>query len=600
MPRVVTISAPTDVSIENLETPASGHFHLLDDSLTTQQVTDALNLIRQKSGGTETHREIKAAWTVSDVAYWSSFLCFYTERSPSFMPNSSLLEKIYGFILMIEIKVSGTWHVGIFKKGATGVDEALGKYLKPPSRKHFSRAFGKGATYQKLSLKRMTASKHELLASSYEANDLKTALPSLGVTRSVPRSLRMRHDNHGSISITPGTFRLQKSGGRCDIDELAELVISVAKEIKRSSPNEFLDVLPQEIDFATKPNKVRPIGVLIELGALLESDSIEVLKTVANGNDEKVTARYLLETLGGSLKAVKNGAEWDLKNDQGVIVAGLKETTNGYGLRKILNNSLKVVETVENPCEKYLFATWINRNGFLRVVFSEPEYLYSGGQLYQRTGYDSDIALVRSVITKCGDLNHATSEKGTPVSADTKFPDKSIFRITEDVILKNSDYLWCGDLGDEWADYISLSKDKIIFAHCKHKADCTLGAGQYQIVVAQALKNLGNVKSTPADFLRKIISTSKHKTLGKTQIQKLRTPQKTWAAFKSDLIARIEDRNFAREVHLIITMLSAADFDAGPQNAKEKASFTQLIWLLSSFINSCRELGATPRIVCKP
>ena len=299
------------------------------------------------------------------------------------------------------------------------------------------------------------------------------------------------------------------------------------------------------------------------------------------------------------MEAVKNGSEWDLKNDQGVIVACLKETTDGYGLKRILNNSLKVFETVENSDEKCLFATWINRNAFFRVVFSNPEYFYSGGQLYRRTGYDSDIALVRSVITTCGDLNQATSEKGTPVPAATKFPVNSIFRITEDVILKNSDYLWCGDLGDEWADYISLSKDKIIFAHCKHKVDCTLGAGDYQTVIAQALKNLGNVKSTPDDFSRKIISTSKKKTLGNTQIQKLRTPCKTWADFSRDLVARIENRNFAREVHLIITMLSAADFDAGPKDAKEKAGFTQLIWLLSSFINSCRELGATPRIICR-
>jgi hypothetical protein len=588
------------ITLADLETPASGNFHQLDDALTNQEVETAFDKILASSDATEAcPRLLRKAEVVNGNNFWASLLVFCSEPKPSFLPKSKFKEKVYGFTLLIEAEVAGKWIIGLFKKGAAGIDEALGDVLITPKRGAFARAFTKGATYQKLSLKRMTASKHELLASSYEANDLRTALPTLGVTRSVPRSLRLYHNTYGSISITPGTFRLQKSGGRCGIGELAQLVILIAKEISRSNPNEFLDVLPQERDFSAKPQNLRPIGVLIELGALLESDDIELFKSDQNGVDENVLAKDLQDTLGGSLDTVKKGAVWDLRNDQGNIVAELKETPNGYALKKVLNNSLKVVETKANVKEQCLFATWINRNTYFRVVFSDPEYFYSGGQLYHRTGFDSDVAIVRSFITNCSALKDATSEKGTPAPADTDFPANTIFQIAEDVLYKDSDYLWCGDLGDEWADYISLYKTKIVFAHCKHKADCTLGAGDYQIVLAQALKNLGNVKSTPKEFCRKIKSTSKKPTLGSTKIQKLRTAQKTWAEFETDLVARIVGPNFAREVHLIITMLSEADFDAGPQDEKERASFTQLIWLLSSFISSCRELGAIPKIICK-
>jgi hypothetical protein len=47
-------------------------------------------------------------------------------------------------------------------------------------------------------------------------------------------------------------------------------------------------------------------------------------------------------------------------------------------------------------------------------------------------------------------------------------------------------------------------------------------------------------------------------------------------------------------------MLSAQEFNTEAQKLKKKASFNQLVWLLSSFINSCRELGAVPKIICNP
>jgi hypothetical protein len=196
-------------------------------------------------------------------------------------------------------------------------------------------------------------------------------------------------------------------------------------------------------------------------------------------------------------------------------------------------------------------------------------------------------------------LNSATSEKGKPQLGDTQFPLNSIFRITEDSLLNNSDFLWCSDLGDEWADYIGLKDTAIIFAHCKHGKKTTLGATGYQEVIGQAIKNLGNVKSTPAEFCKKIKAAENTGAWAGTGIDRLRTPRKTWADFQNEAIARIENSNFSREVHLVITMLSEKEFDAEAKRAKRKASFNQLVWLLAAFINSCRELGAIPKIICR-
>ena len=335
---------------------------------------------------------------------------------------------------------------------------------------------------------------------------------------------------------------------------------------------------------------------------IFDSSSIEVSRTQTSGNERKVRPELLLRILGGALNATKNGAEWDLKNESGRVVASLKEAAGGYGLKSGLHPSIQVKQLGGNTTEKCRLATWINRNELFRIVFSQPEYFYSNGQLYHRTGFDSDVALVRRVITARHELNLADSEKGKPepnTATDMQFPAKSIFRIVEDSLLQNSDYLWCSDLGDEWADYISLNNDAIIFAHCKHGKKTTLGATPYQVVVGQAMKNLGNVKSTPSEFTKKIETAGKKPTWKSTGIQKLRTPSKTWANFKTDFEKKIGNPNFAREVHLVITMLSVVEFQAEAKKTKKKASFVQLVWLLSSFINSCLEMGATPKIICK-
>lgn len=589
----------SDVALDNLQTPASGNFHLLNKALSKLQVKTAFDTIIEKAGVKEEKRQIRQKRILRRVDYWASFICVSCEAAPSFLPNSNLLEKTFGFFLVIEVEIGRVWYIGIFKKGVAGIDKAVESWLKRPSRRSFSRAFADGGTYQKLSLKRMTASKHELLGASYEAANLKTTLPTLGVTRSVPRSIRIRHGTYGMISITPGTFRIQKSGGRCGIDALADLVIIVAKEIRKSRANEFLDLLPQEIDFSEKPKTLQPIGVLIEIAALLDADDIEIWLKKKTGRERKVDPKCLLSRIGGALDAKRCGNEWDLINDDERIVGRLKETGSGYSFGNVIDQSIEVKQTEKNPMERCRFTTWINRNELFRVVFSKPEYFYSGGQLYKRKGLDSDIDLVRRAMCPCSDLESANSEKGEPKTVDTQFPVDSIFRIVEDSILNNSDYLWCSDLGDEWADYISLRDEAVVFAHCKYSKKTTLGASGYQEVVAQAIKNLGNVRSTPEEFSNKIKAAESTQTWGNTKIKRLRTRRKAWSGFQGALTERISSIHFAREVQLIINMLSVKEFDEEKEKPIKRACFTQLVWLLSAFINSCRELGAVAKIICK-
>jgi hypothetical protein len=168
----------------------------------------------------------------------------------------------------------------------------------------------------------------------------------------------------------------------------------------------------------------------------------------------------------------------------------------------------------------------------------------------------------------------------------------------EDFHCAPSEFLWCSDLGDEWADYIALNEGSIVFAHCKHGKQ-TLGATSYQEVVGQALKNLGRVQGTPEVFEGKIKDAAATNTWKHTGIIRLRGG-KLWDEFEVAAIKRLRDPNVLREVHLVVSMLSLTAYDAAAAAVKKKPHFIQLVWLLASFMNSTREHGGTPIIVCAP
>ena len=72
------------------------------------------------------------------------------------------------------------------------------------------------------------------------------------------------------------------------------------------------------------------------------------------------------------------------------------------------------------------------------------------------------------------------------------------------------------------------------------------------------------------------------------------------ADFEKMALQRIRDPDVRREVYLVISMLSLAQWNASAIAQNKSPYFIQLVWLLSSFVNSTRERGARPRIICAP
>lgn len=586
------------LTLQDLTVPTSGQFFGLAAAMTNAQVAQVFDDVGAPVVAQREANILREALWLQTIPYWCSFVCFPVEHPPPFAPNSQLRDRRFVFLLLIELQDQAHRSLGVFKAGIAGLGNTLEQLITPIARRSFIRAFSTRARYEKLSLRRMTVSPHELRASSYEAADLEVTLPSLAITRSVPRRLSLQHRDHGTISITVSSSRVHKSGPREVVAALARLTRDVGRESRRGSGSAFLDSFPAAIQFDEKPTTLVPRGVLIEWAALLDNNSLELRRTRADGSITPFRSKSLLRLLGGVLTTRKQQTEWVLKNEtRGFTVGRLRENKRGYALAELLHQTVNVHST-DGLIQKSL-TTWLREEQPFQIAFSSPDYFFSAGNLYKRAGFDREVDLVRSIMQPRVALANVNSEKGKPLptsAAQTVFPPNSIFRFVEDVEYAQADYLWCTDLGDEWADYVVLVDDKLIFSHCKH-GQLKASATPYQEVVGQALKNLGRAQAMPQTVAKKIKGAAAKNTWGNTGIVRLRGG-KPWAAFEAAAIDRVSDPNAAREVHLVISMLSLAGYNAAATS--KRPSFIQLVWLLASFMNSTREHGARPVIICRP
>jgi hypothetical protein len=546
------------VTINDLSAPTSGQFFRLNAPLTNADVNGIFDDAVHNATGPEEPRGIRTQLALNNINYWASFLCFANQAAPSFLPNTVLREKRYAFMLLIEMRYSSKWYLGVFRSGISSAGETLEDLATPISRRALTRAFGEKAIYEKLSLRRMTVSENELRASSYEAANLAFTLPSLAVTRSVPRQLRLQNREQGTISITTGTSRIHKSGPRTGVNGLAQIVRAVARETGKSVANPFLDPFPTSVEFDDKPKNARPVGLLFDWPRLLADDQLE-LKWITQANELKpIKPKVFLRMIGGVLVTKKDHDTWIVTRQKGVALGRLRANKRGYAVPELLNQRVSVVDAQDHQITKPL-TTWVRKQQAFQIAFSSPEYFYTGGYLYKRAAFDQDIQLVRDIMQTFAALSNVDSEKGDPEpasQADTQFPVGSIFRFVEDVAFSQSEFLWCDDNGDEWADYIALRNGRIAFIHCKH-GEHTSGAGDYQIVVAQALKNLGRVQATPAEFATKMATAAATPMWKHTGITELRKGN-SLADFEKMTLQRVRDPDIRREVHLVISMLSLA------------------------------------------
>src|SRR5436309_646414 len=235
------------LTLDAVRTPANGQIFALKKPLSKAAVEAAFELATEKASGRRLGKAIRVKRTAIGKEFWASFICFPLTRPVPFLIGTDLEERTYGFLLLLEVQIGGSWFVGIFKHATSSLADWLEARAKPLPRGKFTRAFSGRSAVRKMSLRRMTASKHELQAATYEASDLQSSLPIMAASRCVIRSLRFQDSSIGSIAVTVNTSRVQRSGGRCPVSDLGALVRMVAERTQADNADAFLGTFAEAV-----------------------------------------------------------------------------------------------------------------------------------------------------------------------------------------------------------------------------------------------------------------------------------------------------------------------------------------------------------------
>jgi hypothetical protein len=250
-----------------------------------------------------------------------------------------------------------------------------------------------------------------------------------------------------------------------------------------------------------------------------------------------------------------------------------------------------------------------NRNDFI-VNFSETDLIYTYKKLFRDHRLLNDIDSFLSVFVAHPGLSSTTSEKGNFVENQSEFQVGSIFRFIRDELADDSIALFCDDLGNEWADLISIKEDNIIFYHAKHKNGHGLSASDLQDVIGQAHKNLGNLE--PTDRMLESKSNNKwshtYNNGGvETDISRLMiAPNDSIVDAINTYKASLFLPNVKRQVNIVIDFISKQELSDGlnllidNQPFARRNEVTQILWFVSSLIANCKELGIETYITCRP
>jgi len=586
------------IGIQDFKTLLSGNFHKATAPLDATSIEKLFDKIEDEwADGKPVLRQVREPGGTTTKFHYSILCIPLKPTPPPFLPNTNLRETRYGFVLLMEL--DGV--LAVFKRGASGFDEWVDSCTTPIKRGALTRVFAKGALYEKMSLRRMTVSRRELSGCSYESFDLATTIPGLALSRSIPRYIRLRHPQAGTVSLTPSTARVHKSGGRLDIATLAQDLAPIIAQFSAPHTPGFLDAFPIPEDFYSLPANVEPTAVLFELPSMGESDggqSWQVVSKTDGKPDENITDR-IKKGYAEVLALKKSKTLWKFGGAQ--LAEGQLEITGGQ-LHVQLKSKVKEV-LVNQDNEEIELKTWLRQNKAFTVSFTSPEWFYTQGQLYRRSDFRRDIDLVYKIVDAHPAVAGLTSEKGNTKKYNKKtrgFDVGSIFRFVEDDLCASDKHLLCCDLNDEWADYISITSGSnggvIRFLHCKHDSP-TVGASSFHDVIGQGLKNLGRAQATPNELVTKIGELEAQQFwTKKVHIPRYRGPGNPTKAAQ-ELIA---DPFSRKEVVLVVTMLKKKAFEQEMRKTPLEPHFVQLVWLLSGFMHACREMGAKPLIVCQP
>lgn len=604
---LLKIAGIVKIMLKNLILTKNTRFYSPKEEITKSVIQRILYVAtKNKTVGTKFKINIlrKKRHTKSNIPYRFSLRIFSSSRPVYFLKNDNLKDQIYAFILIIEYDN----YLTVFKKNCANISEELEKYFESINSNSLFRMIDEEKTnFQKISLKNMTISNNAIRTRSYEAFDLKGLLSTHSAGRAIPFYLQMRQGPR--VKAISSTGRLVESSERKSLDEIVDWVkeqidlIKKQKKLKRSSKNSFLDSFAKIVNLKDVLKNCKPNAILIDSSSLHDKIMSSDLKLMKSKNKKyELISAELSKELSSQLDKIH---EVDQK-----ISMGEKPFIEIIENKKTLTFRSDMLSEIRVDGEGDILSLqrFIIKNGLYSITFTDPKYMYFNGMVFEDVSGKAEIDNILKMLSYKKEIANVTSEKD--IARNRKnFDNKSMFFAVEK-IHKDDDYIFCDDLGNEWADHITINKTdlRISFIHSKFEEKISNSATKLQEVVGQGIKNLGNLYFTQKEILYKFGPTKSNAMTykskdGPTKINRVR--RGNVSNLGNDIKTLLKDDKLLRQCILNCSFLSKSkikeEFNKlkNGDGKKIKGNITQLFWILSSFAHAVREVNAIPIIYCK-
>jgi hypothetical protein len=587
--------------IGNLSLSKNVQFYKLNKALTKKSVDDTFKEISNERVGNYLINEQRISHNTlggNQIVY--SLVSYRIDTEPSFLAGTAIKEQKYAYLLLVECDDA----LAILKKYVDSPEAHFSSFLDEFDYEKFCHFHGdKAPEYERVTMKNMSISNAVIRSRSLEAKSLNGILSSNSSSRSIPSNFRMKVGDE-SYTLTPSTSRVSHRDKKSAFDGLIDWVVLTKEEIKATTnQSEFLSNFASPVcleDIFNLGFKV--VAILIDLGeieskvvngsaVLTKSDNTQLDNNEINKLFNQLKSPLLVE--GNTLKV------------KGRALAG--KVSYSKKLITIRNKLLESIIVSEGGVDSFTLGSYINKNKPFSAVFDSPNYSYYSKSSFEDKQLLNNIQSILKIFDDSYDFTGVLSEKEKPHVANlTRFPSNSLFRKVEDLYCANHNVVICDDMNDEWADHIAIDSNSAIpsisFIHSKFTKKDTYGASAFHDVVAQALKNIGRTQADKQQFKKKYDNEWVRNYEG-THIRRV-TGAQNWQAVELALDKVYQNPNSIKKIVLATPFLSkvklTAELTKLEQGQKCKPHYVQLIWLINTFISSCKDLGVQAHILCKP
>jgi hypothetical protein len=573
----------------------------LNKALTKKSIEDTFKKISQERVGKyllNDHKKNHTTALGNQVIY--SIVSYKIEAEPSFLEGTSIKEQKYAYLLLIECDDA----LAILKKYVDSPEKHFSSFIDEFDYEKFCHFHGdKKPEYERVTMKNMSISNAVIRSRSLEAKSLNGIVSSNSSSRSIPSNFRMKV-GADSYTLTPSTSRVSHRDKKSAFDGLIDWVVEIKEEIKASTnQSEFLRNFASPIclkDIIDLGHKV--VAILINLTEIENKvlNGVAVLTKPDGSQFNKVEINRFFNQLKSPILVDGN-----LMKVKGVALSG--KVSYSKNLITIRNKLLDSISVTENGSDTYSIGSYINKEKPFSAVFDSPNYSYYSKSCFEDKHLVNNIQSILNIFDDSYDFTGTASEKGKPHTANLiRFPDNSLFRKVEDQYCNHHNNIFiCDDMNDEWADHIAIDSNSAIpsisFIHSKFTKKDTYGASAFHDVVAQALKNIGRTQAEKQLFRNKY-DNKWYKNYEKTNISRV-TGANNWKDLEVALDAVNQNPNSIKKIVLATPFLSkdklAGELNRLALGQECKPHYVQLIWLINTFISSCKDFGVQAHILCK-